>query len=237
VLSSSVIQLLNQWTNVAHQATTRRGEGYATARAYALIGRKYPEVALKGLQRLLSFPVDGPIRPEVAELQQDLFIASVFKYIDIVRSGHIRQVLAHLANSIDQPANGHITFTSTDIRRDRENAKSTTGLHVILAAFMLVSSCSLSGATPQANPSYSSTEALPDLPDCPNREGKDVLLAGLLTEAEQPVWQKQLAILVGALLMEKNDEAAFYLLRRWGRSCSGTPARTPAHCKMRTRAS
>jgi hypothetical protein len=216
-LSSSVIQLLNQWTNVAHQATTRRGEGYATARAYALIGRKYPEVALKGLQRLLSFPIYGTIRPEVAEMQQDLFIAGVFKYIDIVRSGHIRQVLAHLANSIDQPANGHITFTSTDIRRDRVNAQqSTTDLHVILAAFMLVSSCSLSGANPQIRPSYSSTETLPDLPDCPSHEGKDVLLAGLLTEAEQPAWQRQLAILVGALLMEKNDEAAFYLLRRWG---------------------
>jgi hypothetical protein len=217
VLNSSVIQLLNQWTNVAHQATIRRGEGYATARAYALISRKYPAVALKGLQRLLRFPANGTIRPEVAELQKDLFIASVVKYIDIVKSGHIRQVLAHLANGIDQPANGPMTFTTTDTRRDRENAQqSTTDLNVILAAFILVTLCSLSGVNPQTNPSYSSTEALPDLPDCPNHGGKDVLLAGLLTKAEQPVWQKQLAILVGALLMEKNDETAFYFLRSWG---------------------
>jgi hypothetical protein len=214
--SSSVLQLLAQWINVAHQATSERGEGYAAARAYALIGRKYPEVALKGLQRLLIFPASREIKPEVALLQQNLIIKGVLKYIDIVKSGHIRQVLAHLAGSLDQPASGSITFTSPDIRKSRIQAQQhSNDLQVTLAAFILVSSCSQSGANVQAVPRYSSTEALPDLPLCPDREGKDVLLAGLLTEAEQPAWSKQVAMLAGALLMENADEAAFYLLRNW----------------------
>lgn len=216
IQSSSVLQLLSQWINVAHQATSERGEGYAAARAYALIGRKYPEVALKGLQRLLIFPTSREIKPEVALLQQSLIIKGVLKYIDIVKSGHIRQVLAHLAGNLDQPAGGSITFTSPDIRKSRVQAQQhSNDLQVTLAAFILVSSCSQSGANGQAAPRYSSTEALPDLPPCPDREGKDVLLAGLLTEAEQPMWSQQVAMLVGALLMENADEAAFYLLRSW----------------------
>jgi hypothetical protein len=216
IQNASVLQLLHQWINIAHQATSERGEGYAAARAYALIGRKYPEVALKGLQRLLVFPLNREIKPEMALLQQDLIIKGVLKYIDIVKSGHIRQVLAHLAGSLDQPVSGSILFTSPDIRKSRIQAQQNSNdLQVVLAVFILISSCSLSGVNLQVTPRYSSDEALPDLPICPGREGKDVLLAGLLTEAEQPAWSKQVAILVGALLMEKADEAAFYLLRCW----------------------
>jgi len=214
-VSSSVLQLLNQWISTAHQAKTERGEGYAAARAYGLIGRKSPEIALKGLERLLRFPQlqatnEGPCYPP-----EDLFVFGVLKYVDLVRSGHIRQVLKHLADEAERYA--HWQGVSQIKGEHRENANQrSVALFVIFTAFFLVVSCSLSAVDHMVSATYSTSEQLSAHPSCPDSEGRDILLAGLLTTAEQPYWQDQLATLLCALIMEKNYQPALYLLRRWG---------------------
>lgn len=212
--SSAVLQLLNQWISITHRTATARGEGYAAARAYALIGRKSPDVALNGLDRLLLFPSTNTDTGETRNSQEDLFIFGLSKYIDIVRSGHIRSVLKHLADGAKFHA--HWQGTSRSKGGPRENSQqNAANLHIILAAFMLVASCSLSAASIDFVVPYPVTEHLPEHPGCPDNEGRDILLAGLLTTAERD-WQYQLTTLLCTLIIEKNDEAAFYLLCRWG---------------------
>ncbi|MBV9227945.1 MAG: hypothetical protein JOZ18_01435, partial [Chloroflexi bacterium] len=214
-VSSSVLQLLEQWISTTHQAQNERGEGYAAARAYALIGRKSPEIALKGLERLLRFPQpqatnEGPRYPP-----EDLFVFGVLKYVDLVRSGHVRQVLKHLADQAERYAHWQGNAQIKGERRENTNQRSVA-LYVIFTAFFLVASCSLSAVDNMVSANYSTSERLSDHPACPDGEGRDILLAGLLTKAEQPDWQDQLATLLCALIMEKNYQPALYLLRRWG---------------------
>lgn len=211
-VSSSVIQLLSNWINTAHQTQGERGEGYATARAYALIGRKSPEIALDGLERLLSFPQpqnnsESPYYPP-----ENLFIFSVLKYVDIVRSGHIRQVLKHLADGVER----HAHWRGNPQMKGESANQRAVALHVIFTVLFLVTSCSLSAVNETVPASYSSEEPLDEYPSCPDGNGRDVLLAGLLTEAEQPMWREQLAKILCALIIEKNYQSALYLIRRWG---------------------
>lgn len=221
-INSSVLQLLDRWTATAHkwittthQPPVKRGEGYAAARAYALIGRKSPEVALQGLEQLLHFP---PRQQSTAKTgrdpAEDLFISGVIKYADIARAGHIRQILKHLANDVEL----HIRRQgSSRIKRgiDKNAEQSASALHVILTAFILVTSCSLSGVDSNVAATYHPSEHLPKYPICPDNNGKDILLAGILTTAE-PLWREQLITLLASIIFEKNYPAAFYLMIRWG---------------------
>jgi hypothetical protein len=227
--NSSVLQLLNEWIVTTHrwiatidqvQSTTnpinlKRGEGYAAARAYALIGRKSPEIALRGLEHLLRFPSQPQnIAKNVSSALEDLYIFGVLRYVDIARSGHIRQVLKHLAEGVKL----HIQRQQAPRgrgNRDEHTGQNETTLKVLLTAFFLVFSCSLSAVDVNVPAHYNSTEPLPNHPTCPDTEGKDILLAGLLTIAE-PFWQDQLATLLCAIILEKNYSSAFYLLYRWG---------------------
>ena len=216
VVNSAVLQLLEQWVVIAQEAETERGEGYAAARAYALIGRKSPEIALKGLERLLCFlPQPKGINEGPRYPPENLFVFSVLKYIDIVRSGHVRQVLKHLAEGAERLAHWRGSSQMRGERRENRH-QSTVALHVIFTAFFLVAACSLSAVDKDAPASYSPGKRLPDHPSCPDSKGRDILLVGLLAKAERHLWQDQLAMLLCALIMEKNVLPALYLLRRWG---------------------
>jgi hypothetical protein len=211
--ASSVLQLLDQWISAAHQPQTAHGEGYAAARAYALIGRKSPEIALKGLERLLLFPQPQSINQEPQYPPEDLFVFGISKYVDIVKSGHIRQVLDFLADRAEH--HSHRQGSLRGVRRENHQQRSAA-LYIIFTAFFLVASCSLSAADDMVPASYSSTAQLPEHPSCPDDEGRDILLAGLLTQAELPAWRDRLATLLCALIVEKNYQPALYLMRRWG---------------------
>jgi hypothetical protein len=215
-VSSSVLQLLSNWVNTAHQTQGERGEGYAAARAYALIGRKSPEIALNGLERLLCFPQPQDNSESPYYPPENLFIFGVLKYVDIVRSGHIRHVLKYLADGAERYAHwrGNPQMKGEPIVGYNQRA---VALHVIFTVLFLVTSCSLSAVNEAVPASYSPTESLDEHPSCPDGEGRDVLLAGLLTEAEQPLWRKQLAQILCALIIEKNYKSALYLIRRWGK--------------------
>lgn len=215
VVNSAVLQLLDQWVATAQQDETERGEGYAAARAYALIGRKSPEIALKGLERLLCFPQPQAMKEEPRFPPANLFVFSVLKYVDIVRSGHIRQVLKHLAEGAERHAHWRGNSQIRGERRENRH-QSTVALQVIFAAFFLVAACSLSAVDKDIPTSYSLSKQLPDHPTCPDSKGRDILLAGLLAKAEWHLWQDQLATLLCAMIMEKNYQPALYLMRRWG---------------------
>jgi hypothetical protein len=207
--NSAVLQLLNQWVATAHQVEKEGGEGYAAARAYALIGRKSPEIALKGLDRLLLFDQPQSLNEEPRYPPEDLYVFSVFKYVDIVRSGHIRQVLKHLAENAESHAHWR--------GRRRENRhQSTVALQITFAVFFLTAACSLSAVDKHVPASYTLGKRLPNYPSCPDSKGRDILLAGLLARAERHFWQDQLATLLCAIIIEKNHQPALYLLRRWG---------------------
>jgi hypothetical protein len=213
--NSSILQLLDQWTSIVHQAGTERSEGYAAARAYALIGRKSPEVALKGLENLLRFPQPQALNEGPNYPPEDLFAFSVLKYVDIVRSGHIRQVLNHLADEAEHYSHWRGTRQTRGERRENPHQR-TVALDVIFTAFFLVASCSLSAVDENVPATYTTTGRLSDHPSCPDKKGRDILLAGLLTTTEQPLWQDQLAALLCAIIAEKNYQPALYLMRRWG---------------------
>lgn len=212
--NSVVLQVLERWISLAHQATTKRGEGYAAARAYTLIGRKYPDIALQGLDQLLRFPAASqPGHHGSSNPLEDLFIFSVVKYVDIAKSGHLRAVLKHLAHG----AQLSMDARQSSLAQGGKTSQSAPDLHTILTAFFLVTSCSLSAVDPALSPIYSATQLLPENPVFPDKRGRDILLAGLLTAAE-PDWQDQLALLLCSVIMSKGKgyQAAIYLLSRWG---------------------
>ncbi len=130
------------------------------------------------------------------DLAEDLFIFGVLKYVDIARSGHIRQVLKHLA---DEAALHIRQQGSSRIRKERDaNAgQSSAALHVILTAFFLVTSCSLSAVDINVVATYHPSGHLHEHPICPDNKGRDILLAGILTTSE-PLWRNHAATLEDA---------------------------------------
>lgn len=207
VMTSSVLQLLDRWIATSRQATTHRGEGHAAARAFDLIGRKSPEIALNGLKQLLHISLSPIVPTAKRPYLGDLFISSTIKYVNIARAGHVRLVLKHLADGAY-----HSIQEKADSSRRNSHAAAT---HVELTAFLLLTSCSLSSVDTSFTAIYAASEPLPDSPPCPDNKGRDILLAGFLTTAEEE-WYERLAILLASVIINKNYSAAFYLLSRWG---------------------
>lgn len=214
-MTSSILQLLDKWIAITHKYTVKRGEGYAAARAYTLIGRRAPDVALKGLEHLLLFPSSlQNTNSDTSNYLEDLFIFGVLKYVDIAKAGHVRKILAYLARSAAQHMQQRASLRRKS--RDSDSAQhSTTALHLVLTAFFLVASCSLSTTDAMISVTYPTSGHLPDQPRYPNTSGKDLLLMGILLEQEQR-WRDQMAILLAATIMEKNYSTVFFLMARWG---------------------
>ncbi len=182
--------------------------GRAVASTYALIGKRFPDIALEGLERLLKFPTSN------STIDRDaIFAAGVSAYVILTWSGRVRDVMEHLASSAEQLSHTrdlpHNSEKRQKYRRQRE-----VYLNATLEAFFLVAAASLTDVQKIQDIRYSLDEPLPPQPAIPDPVGRDVLLAFLLSRSEVRC-QKYIMTLLCTAIVERKSKHAFGLLRYW----------------------
>lgn len=229
---SVVLDLLNNWVKRVHRAlSTDEDEfsiekdenqankdensieeaiklGCAVASTYALIGKRYPDIALKGLERLLKLPLSNSTIDIDA-----IFAAGVSTYVILTWSGRVRDVLKHLAVSAEQLSHTRNLARKTESRQEYRR-KREVYLDVILEAFFLVAAASLTEMRNSQSIQYNLREPLPPQPAIPDPVGRDALLAFLLIGTEVQCREYVMTLLCTAIV-ERKSKHAFGLLRYW----------------------
>jgi hypothetical protein len=205
-ITDSVLRLLKQWTERFVQSSNIR-LACAAARTYSLLGRQSPEIALQGLEQLLQLPS----RTTANTLPDEFISAMVSSYVALVWSGHIRLVLDTLALHVERWSHQHHLPTKEyqQYRQQREMI-----LNITFDAFFLISASSLAARRNDPSIHYDTNAVLPQQPSVPDHNGRDILLLGLLSQAELH-WYLDLSMLLCAAIIEKKNKAAFDLLRQW----------------------
>ncbi len=189
---------LNETTNL----------GCTVASTYGLIGKRLPEIALAGLQRLLQLP-----QIDSTDNTRSIFAAGVSTYVTLTWSGRVRSVLEHLAANAERLSHQRpMTHKTEELRKYRQYRE--VHLKATLEAFFLVAIASFLGRREKPPVSYSLTEPLPPQPAIPDPAGRDVLLAGLLSQNEVML-KEQITALLCTAIIEKKSRLAFGLLRYW----------------------
>jgi hypothetical protein len=213
---SIVLRLLDEWVDRVHadfSVENMNGAtnvainlGCAVASTYGLIGKRWPEIALNGLEHLLQFP-----QSESNDDTRIIFAAGVSSYVTLTWSGRIRIVLEHLAASAEQ-----LSLRRSLPRKSEERQKyrrqREVRLNATFEAFFLIAAAALPEIRDNHTASYSLTEPLPPHPAIPDPDGRDVLLAGLLSAVDV---RESLTTLLCAAIVEKKSRPAFGLLRFW----------------------
>lgn len=144
-------------------------------------------------------------------LSLDAFLAGTVNYSILSWTGHIRIVLEclteHAERLVHQRAS-HAILREQIRLHDRQKSQSA----IVLFNFYLLAASSLSGE--QATVTYVLEASLPQEPDFPDEEGKDLLLAGVLASAET-AWRSHVTTLLCTSVIEGNALAACEQLRRW----------------------
>jgi hypothetical protein len=213
ILTNSVLQLLTQWSDRWLQSANVQ-VGCAAAHTYSLIGRRSPTIALQGLERLLQPRESAPRSSSKKSTRpRELASAIVSAYVTISLAGHIRTVLGNLAACVERLS--HACQRPAKVsqylqyKQQREQILDTT-----FETFFVIAASSLSAFSPTPTKSYSSSEALPTEPPMPDRNGRDILLTGLLTVSENQ-WRNNLTSLLCAAIIEGKSKPAFDLLLQW----------------------
>lgn len=210
--TSPVLQLLDEWVDSAHALSSRSkvNLGCAAANTYRLIGIRSPEVAIRGLERLLKFP-----QSKATLYSIDLYYAGVLNYQALGGYGHIRNVLEHLAANAEQLSCHWLRDLPVEVdKRHQYRQQREVSLNATLAIFFLISKASLAEEGNLQYTSYYYDEPLPPQPAIPDPQGKDLILAGLLSSAEVQ-WRENIIKLLSSAILEKESRSAFYLLRQW----------------------
>ena len=182
--------------------------GCSAARTYGLIGKRSPEIALAGLQRLLQLP-----QTESTDNTRSIFAAGVSTYVTLTWSRRVRSVLEHLAANAERLSHQHpLIYKKEELRKYHQYRE--VHLKATLEAFFLVWGASYLGKRVKPPASYSLTEPLPPQPTIPDPAGRDVLLAGLLSQ-EEAALREQITTLLCAAILEKKSRLAFGILRLW----------------------
>jgi len=180
----------------------------AAARTYGLIGKRKPEIALAGLQRLLQLPQN-----ESTVYTRRIFAEGVSTYVTLTWFRRVRSVLEHLAANAEVLSHQRpLTHKMEELRKYRQYRE--VHLNATLEAFFLVWAASYLGRREKPPASYSLTESLPPQPAIPDPDGRDVLLAGLLSQ-EEVVLREQITTLLCTAIIEKKSRLAFGILRLW----------------------
>jgi hypothetical protein len=211
-ITDSVLRLLKQWTERFVQSSNTR-VACAAARTYSLLGRQSPEIALQGIEQLLQLP---PRKTENA-LPDEIISAIVSAYVALTWSGHARLVLDALALHAEHWSHQHY-LPVKEYQRYRQQREMV--LNVTFDAFFLIAASSLAARGDDLSISYNAAGSLPEHPALPDRSGRDILLAGLLTR-DEPCWYLDLSTLLCAAIIEKKNKAAFDLLRQWAETVLG----------------
>jgi nucleoside phosphorylase len=182
--------------------------GCAAASTYALIGKRSPDIALEGLERLLKLPLSNPTIDK-----DDIVDAGVSTYVILSLSGRVREVIEYLAASAEQLSHTR-NLPRTLKKRQEYRRKREVYLNATLVAFFRIAAASLTEIQDSQNVKYSLSEPLPPQPAIPDPAGRDVLLAFLLSGSEVKC-QEDIITLLCAAIIEKNSKHAFDLLRYW----------------------
>ena len=206
--SSVVSQLLDDWIDRVHTefSAANANLGVAVASTYGLIGKRSPEIALAGLERLLQLP-----QSRSTEETRSIFAAGVSTYVTLTWSGHVRNVLDHLASNTEQLSHQHSLPQRTN-ERQRYRRQREVRLNATLETFFLVAASSLTEVQDSHVASYRLTGLLPQHPVIPDPQRRDVLLAGLLLANDV---RENITTLLCAAIVEKKSKPAFELLRHW----------------------
>jgi hypothetical protein len=205
-ITDSVVRLLKQWTERFTQTANTR-VACAAAQTYRQIGKLSPEIALQGIEQLLQLPSRKIEDARLSELTS----AIVSAYVALTWSGHVRLVLEALASHAERWSHQHYLPAKNYqwYRQQREIVLSIT-----FDAFFLIAASSLAARRDDLSISYNVAVQLPERPFMPAHDGRDTLLAGLLSRNELR-WSPDLSILLCSAIIEKRNKAAFDLLRQW----------------------
>jgi hypothetical protein len=212
-IRSVVLNMLSGWTGEAHSSSDTAlcaRLGSAVAGAYGMIGQTLLQPALRGLEELMQFPL--PVESQEFLVPVDVFASTVLSYATLARFGSAREVLARLASNTDQHAHR---------RRDRvfRNPRAYLAQRLVtldVAFFTLIVLAAYSYDTFQGNTSgrYGRSWIIPEHPLIPDEQGRDVLLAGILTKTE-PIWRQHIATLLCGMLVEGGIDQTLLLMRNW----------------------
>ena len=206
--SSVVLHLLDDWVARVHTqfSIANANLGGAVASTYGLIGKRSPEIALNGLERLLQLP-----QSRSTEETRSIFASGVSTYVTLTWSGHVRNVLKHLASNAEHLSHQRSLPIKTHERQQYRRQREVR-LNATLEAFFLVAAASLTGVRDNDTASYSLTEPLSQHPAIPDAYGRDVLLVGLLSASDV---RENIKTLLCAAIVEKKSKPAFGLLQHW----------------------
>jgi hypothetical protein len=209
----SVLALLKEWKERGQklpEATSSQTDIYvkcAAANVYELIGKRFPEIALRELEQLL---LSASLEAKNVHL---LLAAITSAYVSLSCSGHTYCVLTYLAQmagqSLLQPVRSP-KFRERALHRQQCEAR----LSVSLNAFFFIAATSLSGV--RVDP-LTYERPLSDPPVFPDPLGRDMILAGLLEKGAHS-WFEQIVVLIAVAIMEKKREyrsTAFDLIHKW----------------------
>ncbi len=214
-IRNSIQGLLNQWTE-RFINTANIVMGCATAQTYSLLGRQFPEVALRGLGQLLQ---SLQYKKNTSNVVSKEFTSSIISaYLALAWSGHIRDVLETFALFAENLSHQH-SHSTRDYRQYSKHREMV--LTIVFDAFSLIAASSLTTKRDMVFPiQYSVKELLSECPLILDSSGKDVLLAGLLAHNE-PQWHSSLLAIFCSMLIEKRYKVIFDLLRQWAETVIG----------------
>jgi len=183
---------------------------WAVANTYELIGKRSPEIALAGLQRLLQLPLI-----ESDYYTRSIYAAGVSTYVNLARSRRVRNILQYLDDSAECLSHQRLMPGKME-ERLKYRLYRQIYLNAIFDTFFTIAVESYLGRREKPPASYSLTEPLPPQPAIPDPEGRDVLLAGLLSQNENEAKLKEhMTALLCTAIIEKKSRLAFSLLRFW----------------------
>ena len=212
---SPVLQIVQPWVKHAH-APAHVNEGCAAALTYALLGNYAPQLALKGLDALLELPRHAPDGKETG-IPENLYEAVVLSYLDLAVSGHVREVLQHLAQRMDRLSRHRLQLTEMKLdERERHRRQRQLNLIVAFDTFFRMAALSLTNANAKNAHwvTYNLTQTLPSPPSFANKDGREMLLAGILIQ-DKSTWRADISTLLCAAIIEQWGDFAFFLLRQW----------------------
>ena len=144
---SPVLQLLNEWVRRSQkmQHATDGYIGCAAAHTFGLMGKRKPEIALRDLDQLLS------LSSSQSTLEMNALFASIESaYVSLSWSGHIKNVLMHLADAAEQSVLQR-ALPQKKSERYTYCKQCEVKLNISLEAFFLITADSLSDTSPRTS--------------------------------------------------------------------------------------
>lgn len=199
---SKVLARLQQWARPQSAVALKRVAFYA----YGLLGRRWPILALDALESALNAGKDG--RGMV--MNHDTVFDGMTSYAIIAWGGHLRAVLDRLAQIVQRFLDHPRGVVA--LRNITQRAEHELPLAVVFTAFALIALSSLSDTTTTVT--YDLHKPLPEHPEVPLPDGRDTVLAGLLSAVE-PEMRRDIVALLAAAIVEHQLDLAFKLIRLW----------------------